>query len=337
MIIVMSTGATEKQVKSVIDKVHSYGLRTHPIYGVRKTVIGIIGDNKTVVVENMSGMSGVESIIPILQPYKFASREAHPDDTVIEFDGVRIGGREVVVIAGPCAVEGREQLMDIARRVKKSGARLLRGGAYKPRTSPYSFQGLGEEALKLLAEARDETGLLVITEVTDPRNVELVGQYADILQVGARNMQNFVLLTEVGKSGHPVMLKRGPSSTITDLLLAAEYVIIEGNRDIILCERGITTFENYTRNTLDLSAVPAIKHVSHLPVVVDPSHATGRSHLVEPMCLAAIASGADGVMVEVHPDPEQALCDGPQSLTLEDFEMMMDKIKAIALIVGREI
>jgi len=337
MIIVMSTGATEKQVKSVIDKVHSYGLRTHPIYGVRKTVIGIIGDNKTVVVENMSGMAGVESIIPILQPYKFASREAHPDDTVIEFDGVRVGGREVVVIAGPCAVEGREQLMDIARRVKKSGARLLRGGAYKPRTSPYSFQGLGEEALKLLAEARDETGLLVITEVTDPRNVELVGQYADILQVGARNMQNFVLLTEVGKSGHPVMLKRGPSSTITDLLLAAEYVIIEGNRDIILCERGITTFENYTRNTLDLSAVPAIKHVSHLPVVVDPSHATGRSHLVEPMCLAAIASGADGVMVEVHPDPEQALCDGPQSLTLEDFEMMMDKIKAIALIVGREI
>ena len=337
MIIVMSTGATEKQVKSVIDKVHSYGLRTHPIYGVRKTVIGIIGDNKTVVVENMSGMAGVESIIPILQPYKFASREAHPDDTVIEFDGVRIGGREIVVIAGPCAVEGREQLMDIARRVKKSGARLLRGGAYKPRTSPYSFQGLGEEALKLLAEARDETGLLVITEVTDPRNVELVGQYADILQVGARNMQNFVLLTEVGKSGHPVMLKRGPSSTITDLLLAAEYVIIEGNRDIILCERGITTFENYTRNTLDLSAVPAIKHVSHLPVVVDPSHATGRSHLVEPMCLAAIASGADGVMVEVHPDPEQALCDGPQSLTLEDFEMMMDKIKAIALIVGREI
>ena len=337
MIIVMSTEATEKQIKVVIDKVHSYGLRTHPIYGVRKTVIGIIGDNKTVVVENMSGMPGVESIIPILQPYKFAGREAHPDNTVIEFDGVKIGGREVVVIAGPCAVEGREQLMEIARRVKKSGARLLRGGAYKPRTSPYSFQGLGEEALKLLAEARDETGLLVITEVTDPRNVELVGQYADILQVGARNMQNFVLLTEVGKSGHPVMLKRGPSSTITDLLLAAEYVIIEGNRDIILCERGITTFENYTRNTLDLSAVPAIKHVSHLPVVVDPSHATGKSHLVEPMCLAAVASGADGVMVEVHPDPDQALCDGPQSLTLDGFERMMRKMKAIAPIIGREI
>ncbi|MBK5093568.1 MAG: 3-deoxy-7-phosphoheptulonate synthase [Actinobacteria bacterium] len=337
MIIVMSTGATEKQIKSVIDKVHSYGLRTHPIYGVRKTVIGVIGDNKTVVVESMSGMPGVESIIPILQPYKFAGREAHPDDSVIELDGVRIGGREVVVIAGPCAVEGREQLMGIARRVKKSGASLLRGGAYKPRTSPYSFQGLGEEALKLLAEAREETGLLVITEVTDPRNVDLVGQYADILQVGARNMQNFVLLTEVGMSGHPVMLKRGPSSTITDLLLAAEYVIIEGNRDIILCERGITTFESYTRNTLDLSAVPAIKHVSHLPVVVDPSHATGKSHLVEPMCLAAIASGADGLMVEVHPDPDQALCDGPQALTLDGFDRMMDKIKAIADIVGREI
>jgi 3-deoxy-7-phosphoheptulonate synthase len=337
MIIVMSTGATERQIKSVIDKVHSYGLRTHPIYGVRKTVIGIIGDNKTVVVESMSGMTGVESIIPILQPYKFAGREAHPDNSVIELDGVRIGGREAVVMAGPCAVEGRDQLMDIARRVKKSGARILRGGAYKPRTSPYSFQGLGEEALKFLSEAREETGLLVITEVTDPRNVELVGQYADILQVGARNMQNFVLLTEVGRSGHPVMLKRGPSSTITDLLLAAEYVIIEGNRDIILCERGITTFENYTRNTLDLSAVPAIKHVSHLPVVVDPSHATGKSHLVEPMCLAAIASGADGVMVEVHPDPDQALCDGPQSLTLDGFDRMMDKIKAIAPIVGRKI
>lgn len=337
MIIVMSAGATEEQIKNVIDKVHSFGLRTHPIYGVRKTVIGIVGDDKTMVVENMRGMSGIENIIPILQPYKFAGREAHPEDTVIELDGVRIGGREVVVIAGPCAVEGRGQLMGIARRVKRCGARILRGGAYKPRTSPYSFQGLGEEALKFLAEARDETGLLIITEVTDPRNVELVGEYADILQVGARNMQNFVLLTEVGKSGHPVMLKRGPSSTITDLLLAAEYVIIEGNRDIVLCERGITTFENYTRNTLDLSAVPAIKHVSHLPVVVDPSHATGKSHLVEPMCLAAVASGADGVMVEVHPDPDQALCDGPQSLTLDSFEQMMDKLRAIAKIVGRDV
>jgi len=337
MIIVMSHGATEKQIENVIDKVHSYGLRTHPIFGVQKTVIGIVGDDKTIVVENMRGMPGIEQIIPILQPFKFAGREAHPDDTVIEIGGVRIGGEKVVVMAGPCAVESREQLLDIAGKVRASGASVLRGGAYKPRTSPYSFQGLGEEALKYLAEARDTTGLLIITEVTDPRNVELVSGYADIMQVGARNMQNFVLLTEVGKSGHPVMLKRGPSSTMTDLLLAAEYMIIEGNSDIILCERGITTFETYTRNTLDLSAVPAIKHESHLPVLVDPSHATGKSSLVEPMSLAAIAAGSDGVIVEVHPNPEQALCDGPQSLTLEQFDVMMTKLRAIAPIVGRSL
>lgn len=338
MIIVMSTGATEQQVETVIEKVHSYGLRTHPIYGVKKTVIGIVGDNKTIVVENMRGMPGVEQIIPILQPFKFAGREAHPDDTVIDLEGgVKIGGKQVVVIAGPCAVEGKELLLGIADSVKKSGARILRGGAFKPRTSPYSFQGLGEEALKYLAEARDETGLLVITEVTDPRNVDMVSSYADILQVGARNMQNFVLLTEVGKSGHPVMLKRGPSSTINDLLLAAEYVIIEGNRDVILCERGITTFETYTRNTLDLSSVPSIKKQSHLPVIVDPSHATGRSDLVQPMSLASIAAGADGVMVEVHSDPEKALCDGPQALTLDDFSSMMEKVRSIASIVGRDV
>jgi 3-deoxy-7-phosphoheptulonate synthase len=336
MIIVMSHGATGEQIEHVIDKVHSYGLRTHPIYGVQKTVIGVVGDDKTRVIENMKGMSGVESIIPILQPYKFAGREAHPEDTVIEFEnGVKVGGKDVVVMAGPCAVEDREQLLQIARRVRKAGAKILRGGAYKPRTSPYSFQGLGEEGLKYLREAGDETGLLVITEITDPRNVELVSQYADILQVGARNMQNFVLLTEVGISGHPALLKRGPSSTIDDLLLAAEYVIIEGNRDVILCERGITTFETYTRNTLDLSAVSSIKHLSHLPCIADPSHATGRSHLVEPMSLAAIAGGADGIIVEVHPDPDQARCDGPQSLTLEQFDSMMDKLKAIAPIVGR--
>lgn len=335
MIIVMRTGASEEQIEHVIDKVHSYGLRTHPIYGVQKTVIGIVGDNKTIVVENMRGMPGVEKIIPILQPYKFAGREAHPDNTVIDINGVKIGGNRVVVMAGPCAVESREQLLEIARAVKASGASILRGGAYKPRTSPYSFQGLGEEALKYLAEARDETGLLVVTEITDPRNVELVCRYADILQVGARNMQNFVLLTEVGISGHPVLMKRGPSSTINDLLLAAEYVIIEGNRDIILCERGIITFETYTRNTLDLSAVAAIKQQSHLPMMVDPSHATGRSELVAPMSLAAIASGADGVIVEVHNDPDQALCDGPQSLTIEQFDSMMAQLRAVAPIVGR--
>jgi 3-deoxy-7-phosphoheptulonate synthase len=337
MIIVMRTGASKEQIETVIEKVHSYGLRTHPIYGVQKTVIGIVGDDKTRIVEKMQSMPGVEDIIPILQPYKFAGREAHPENTIIDLDGVSIGGEQAVVIAGPCAVEGEQQLLDIARSVKRSGARILRGGAYKPRTSPYSFQGLGEEALKYLAEARQESGLPIITEVTDPRNVELVCQYADILQVGARNMQNFVLLTEVGRSGHPVMMKRGPSSTVKDLLLAAEYVIIEGNRDIILCERGITTFETYTRNTLDLSSVPVIKQLSHLPVVVDPAHATGRTHLVEPMALAAIAAGADGIMVEVHPDPDTALCDAAQALTLEQFDSMMEKIRAIAPIVGRSL
>jgi 3-deoxy-7-phosphoheptulonate synthase len=337
MIIVMRTGATADQIETVIEKVHSFGLRTHPIYGVQKTVIGIVGDDKTRIVEKMQSMPGVEDIIPILQPYKFAGREAHPENTVIRLDGVSIGAEKVVVMAGPCAVESEEQLLETARRVRRSGAQILRGGAYKPRTSPYSFQGLGEEALKYLAEARSETGLLVITEVTDPRNVELVCQYADILQVGARNMQNFALLTEVGKSGHPVMMKRGPSSTVKDLLLAAEYVIIEGNSDIILCERGITTFETYTRNTLDLSAVPVIKNLSHLPVIVDPAHATGRTNLVEPMALAAIAAGADGIMVEVHPDPDTALCDGPQALTLEQFDSMMQKVSSIASIVGRSL
>jgi len=337
MIIVMGAGATKQEVENVIDKVHSFGLRTHPIYGVQKTVIGIVGDDKTRVVENMQGMPGIEDIIPILQPYKFAGREAHPDNTVIEVGGVKIGSKAIAVIAGPCAVESEEQLLAIARGVRDSGAQILRGGAFKPRTSPYSFQGLGEDGLKFLAEAREETGLPVITEVTDPRNVEMVCQYADIVQVGARNMQNFALLTEVGKSGHPVMLKRGPSSTVKDLLLAAEYVIIEGNRDIILCERGISTFETYTRNTLDLSAVPVIKHLSHLPVIVDPAHATGRNHLVEPMALAAIAAGADGIMVEVHNNPDAALCDGPQSLTLSQFDSMMEKLRSIARIVDRSL
>jgi 3-deoxy-7-phosphoheptulonate synthase len=328
MIIVMKAGASKDQIEKAIEKVHSFGLRTHPIYGVQKTVIGIVGDDKTRVVEKMQGMPGIEAIIPILQPYKFAGREAHPDNTVINVGGVDIGGKSVAVIAGPCAVESEDQLLQIARHVKKGGAHVLRGGAFKPRTSPYSFQGLGEEGLKYLAEARDETGLPIITEVTDPRNVELVSRYADILQVGARNMQNFVLLTEVGKSGHPVMLKRGLSSTIKDLLLAAEYMIVE-------CERGITTFETYTRNTLDLSAVPVIKDLSHLPVIVDPAHATGRNNLIEPLSLAAIAAGADGIMVEVHNDPDSALCDGPQSLTLDQFDSMMEKLRPIAAVVGR--
>lgn len=337
MIIVMKAQASKEQIEGAIEKVHSFGLRTHPIYGVQKTVIGIVGDDKTRVVEKMQGMPGIEAIIPILQPYKFAGREAHPENTVIRVRDVSIGGDRITVMAGPCAVESEEQLFKTARAVKEAGAHVLRGGAFKPRTSPYSFQGMGEEGLKLLAAARDETGLPIITEVTDPRNVEMVSRYADILQVGARNMQNFVLLTEVGMSGHPVMLKRGFSSTIKDLLLAAEYVIVEGNRDVILCERGITTFETYTRNTLDLSAVPVMKELSHLPVVVDPAHSTGRNNLVSPMSLAAVAAGADGIMVEVHNDPDTALCDGPQSLEPGEFALMMKKLAPIAEVVGRKI
>lgn len=337
MIVVMSKGATKEQVESVIRKIEEFGLKAHPIKGVEKTVIGVIGDDKTKVVETMAGFPGVEQIIPILKPYKFASRETHPQDTVIDVRGVKIGADKVVVMAGPCAVESREQIINTAKLVKMAGGAVLRGGAYKPRTSPYSFQGLGEEGLRLLAEAREETGLPVVSELTDPRNIDLFCEYVDIIQVGARNMQNFVLLTEIGKSGHPVLLKRGPSAKIEDLLLAAEYIIKEGNQDIILCERGISTFETYTRNTLDLSAVAALKKLTHLPVIVDPSHAVGISSLVPTMGLAAIAAGADGLLIEIHPNPNAALCDGPQSLNFEEFTRFMQKAKKVAKAVGRDL
>ncbi|MEJ5186683.1 MAG: 3-deoxy-7-phosphoheptulonate synthase [Candidatus Geothermincolales bacterium] len=337
MIVVMSKGATKEQIESVIRKIEEFGLKAHPIKGVEKTVIGVIGDDKTKVVETMAGFPGVEQIIPILKPYKFASRETHPQDTVIDVRGVKIGADKVVVMAGPCAVESREQIISTAKLVKMAGGAVLRGGAYKPRTSPYSFQGLGEEGLRLLAEAREETGLPVVSELTDPRNIDLFCEYVDIIQVGARNMQNFVLLTEIGKSGHPVLLKRGPSAKIEDLLLAAEYIIKEGNQDIILCERGISTFETYTRNTLDLSAVAALKKLTHLPVIVDPSHAVGIASLVPTMGLAAIAAGADGLLIEIHPNPNAALCDGPQSLNFEEFTRFMQKAKKVARAVGRDL
>jgi 3-deoxy-7-phosphoheptulonate synthase len=337
MIVVMSQEATREQIEAVLRKIEEFGLQTHPIYGVQKTVIGVIGDDKTKVVETMAGYPGVEQIIPILKPYKFASRETHPQDTVIDVSGVEIGGDKIVVMAGPCAVESREQILNTARLVKLAGGSILRGGAYKPRTSPYSFQGLGEEGLKYLAEAREETGLPVITELTDPRNLDLFCEYTDIIQVGARNMQNFVLLTEIGRSGHPALLKRGPSSKIEDLLLAAEYIIKEGNRNIILCERGISTFETYTRNTLDLSAVAALKQLSHLPVIVDPSHSVGIANLIPAMSMASIAAGADGLLVEIHPNPNAALCDGPQSLDFETFSNLMKKIRKIAAAVGRDL
>jgi len=336
MIVVMSQEASREQVEAVLRKIEEFGLQTHPIYGVQKTVIGVIGDDKTKVVETMAGYPGVEQIIPILKPYKFASRETHPQDTVIDVSGVKIGGEKVAVMAGPCAVESREQILNSARLAKLAGASILRGGAYKPRTSPYSFQGLGEEGLGFLAEARKETGLPVITELTDPRKIELICEYTDIIQVGARNMQNFVLLTEIGRSGHPVLLKRGPSAKIEDLLLAAEYIIKEGNRNIILCERGISTFETHTRNTLDLSAVAALKRLSHLPVVVDPSHSVGVASIIPAMTLAAVAAGADGLLIEIHPNPNAALCDGPQSLDFETFSSLMARIRKVAQAIGRD-
>ena len=337
MIVVMSQEASSEQIEAVIHKIEEFGLQTHPIYGVQKTVIGVIGDDKTKVVETMAGYPGVEQIIPILKPFKFASRETHPQDTIIDVGGVRIGGDKVVIMAGPCAVESREQILNTARLVKMSGGSVLRGGAYKPRTSPYSFQGLGEEGLRYLAEAREESGLPVVTELTDPRKIGLLCEYADIIQVGARNMQNFVLLTEIGRSGHPVLLKRGPSSKIEDLLLAAEYIIKEGNRNIILCERGISTFETYTRNTLDLSAVAALKRLTHLPVCVDPSHSVGISNIIPAMCLAAVAAGADSLLIEIHPNPNAALSDGPPSLDFETFSSLMGKIRKVANAIGREI
>jgi len=336
MIVVMSQEASREQVEAVLRKIEEFGLQTHPIYGVQKTVIGVIGDDKTKVVETMAGYPGVEQIIPILKPYKFASRETHPQDTVIDVSGVKIGGDKITVMAGPCAVESREQILNSARLVKMAGGSILRGGAYKPRTSPYSFQGLAEEGLSFLAEARKETGLPVITELTDPRKIELICEYADIIQVGARNMQNFVLLTEIGRSGHPALLKRGPSAKIEDLLLAAEYIIKEGNRNIILCERGISTFETHTRNTLDLSAVAALKKLTHLPVVVDPSHSVGVASIIPDMTLAAVAAGADGLLIEIHPNPNAALCDGPQSLDFETFSNLMTRIRKVAQAIGRE-
>ncbi|OFW70446.1 MAG: 3-deoxy-7-phosphoheptulonate synthase, partial [Actinobacteria bacterium RBG_19FT_COMBO_54_7] len=335
--VVMSQEATPEQIEAVLRKIESFGLQTHPIYGVQKTVIGVIGDDKTKVVETMAGYSGIEQIIPILKPYKFASRETHPQNTVIDVSGIAIGGDKIAIMAGPCAVESREQILNTARLVKMAGGCILRGGAYKPRTSPYSFQGLGEEGLKYLAEAREETGLPVITELTDPRNIDLFCEYTDIIQVGARNMQNFVLLTEIGRSGHPALLKRGPSSKIEDLLLAAEYIIKEGNLNIILCERGISTFETYTRNTLDLSAVAALKQLSHLPVVVDPSHSVGVANLIPAMSMASIAAGADGLLVEIHPNPNAALCDGPQSLDFETFTNLMQRMRKLAAAIGRDL
>jgi len=335
MVVVMSGKATEAQVEKVIKKMEEAGFRAHVIYGVEKIVIGAIGDKRDALLSaGLELCPGVERVIPIQKPYKLVSREVG-EAVVVRVGPVAIGGGEPVVMAGPCAVEGREQLLATARAVRALGADLLRGGAFKPRSSPYSFQGLGEEGLRYLAEARSETGLPVVTEVMDVAGVELVARYADMLQIGSRNMQNFYLLREVGRSGMPVLLKRGLSSTIEEWLMAAEYILAEGNPNVVLCERGIRTYETATRNTLDLSAVPVVKSLSRLPIVVDPSHATGDRRLVKPLARAALAAGADGIMVEVHPEPEKALSDGPQSLTLEGFRDLMQEISEIGQVMQR--
>ncbi len=336
MIVVMKEGASQKEIEHVIDKLKEVGVDTHVSEGKYRTIIGVIGEEDVVAVVPLEVFPGVEKVMPVLKPYKLVSREFKPEDTIIKIGDSLIGGDYFVVIAGPCSVESEEQVLATAEAVKDAGATMLRGGAFKPRSSPYSFQGLGEEGLKILAKARDVTGLPIATEVMDTRDVALVAKYADVLQVGARNMQNFQLLTEVGKQHKPVLLKRGFSSTIEEFLMAAEYVAKAGNKNIILCERGIRTFETYTRNTLDISAIPLIKSLSHLPIIVDPSHATGRIDLVEPLSLAAIAAGANGLMIEVHRNPEEALCDGSQSLTPASFAEIMKKISSLVNTFGKK-
>lgn len=333
----MEREATAAQIEKVAERLQAFGFQVHLSRGVERTVIGAIGDKTPEKIEQIEAMPGVERIVPILQPYKLAAKEFRPERTQVRVGNAVFGGDEVPVIAGPCAVESPEQILETARAVKAAGATVLRGGAFKPRTSPYSFQGLAEEGLKLLKEAGRATGLPVVTEVMNPRDIELVHEYADMFQIGARNMQNFSLLKEVGRARKPVLLKRGLSATVQEWLMAAEYILSAGNSQVVLCERGIRTFETETRNTLDLSAVAAVREHSHLPVIVDPSHGTGKWKYVLPMARAAVAAGADGLIVEVHPRPEQALSDGPQSLTPENFARMMEEVRAVATAVGRRV
>lgn len=335
MIVIMKQGATQTQVSNVTARIEQWGCQAHISEGEERTIIGIIGNGRPLDRAPIERMPGVERTVPILRPFKLASRDFHPKDTVIDLNGISIGGKQLVVMAGPCAVESRAQLMETAQAVKEAGAKVLRGGAYKPRTSPYSFQGLGDEGLQLLAEAREETGLLVVTEVMEPDLVPLVSAYADILQIGARSMQNYALLHAVGEAQQPVLLKRGMMSTMEELLMSAEYILSHGNNRVILCERGIRTFESYTRNTLDISAVPLLKQLSHLPVIADPSHGTGKWELVEPVTRAAVAAGADGLLIEVHPHPEEAMSDGAQSLKPDRFAALMENLAPIAEAVGR--
>jgi len=339
MIVVMNHNATKEQVQAVLKRLDKEGFQVHISQGESRTIIGVIGHNTKDLLPKLAleALPGVDRVVPILQPYKLAGREFKPEDSVYRIANLEIGSKTIQIAAGPCAVESREQILEVALAVKEAGATILRGGAYKPRTSPYSFQGLEEKGLKLLAEAKEKTGLAIVTEATDTSNLKIVAEYADIIQIGARNMQNFYLLKEAGKLNKPILLKRGGNATIEEWLLAAEYIMSGGNYQVILCERGIRTFETATRNTLDLSAIPLLKQLSHLPVFADPSHGTGNWKLVPAMSRAAIAAGADGLLVEVHPQPSEALSDGPQSLTPENFKKMMKELKEIAAVLGRKV
>lgn len=338
MIIVLRPDATKQEINHLISKVKKLGLKPWVSRGVERTIVGVIGEEDVIRSQPLEAFPGVEKVLSILKPFKLASRDFKKEDSVVDIGkGIKVGGKKIVVMAGPCSVENEKLLMAIAHKVKAAGAAMLRGGAFKPRTSPYAFQGLGEKGLKMLAKARKETGLLVVTELMDVRDIDLVSKYADMIQIGARNMQNFNLLREVGKSKKPVLLKRGMSNTIKEFLMSAEYILAGGNFKVVLCERGIRTFEDATRFTLDVSAVPVIKSLSHLPVIVDPSHATGKWGLVSPCAKAGIAAGADGLIVEVHPNPEEAMSDGEQSLLPENFAKMMSEVRRVAEAVGREL
>ncbi len=335
MILILKSNATDQQIDHVLKRVEALGLQHHLSRGTHRTIVGIIGDEDLLREEPLRAIPGVAQVVPVMPPYKLASRDAHPESSVVNVSGTKIGGGHLGMIAGPCSVEDRDRMFRIAQRVSESGANLFRGGAFKPRTSPYAYQGMGEEGLKLLREVGDRYKMPVVTEVTDPRLVELVAEYADMLQVGARNMQNFVLLTEVGKTNRPVLLKRGMSATISDLLMCAEYILSQGNPNVVLCERGIKSFDPSTRNLFDVAAVPAVQLLSHLPIIVDPSHATGRPELIPACALAGLAAGADGVHIEVHDCPEEAKSDGPQALLPDQYGELVIQMKALAKLLGK--
>lgn len=337
MMIIMRANATPSEISAVVVRVEESGLHAHLSQGEERTVIGAIGDGRPVLRDQFILLPGVDRVVPISRPYKLASREFSPSNSIFPLDGVKVGGDEVVIIAGPCAVESRSQILETAHAVREAGAHALRGGAYKPRTSPYSFQGMGEAGLELLAEAREATGMPVVTEIMAPEQIDLMTRYADVLQIGSRNMQNFALLHAVGESQHSVLLKRGLMSTVEELLMAAEYILSHGNRRLMLCERGIRTFENSTRNTTDINAVPVLKALTHLPVILDPSHSTGHWEYVTAIARAGIAAGADGLIIEVHPRPDEAYSDGGQSLKPERFAELVQQVKAVALAVGRSV